>query len=115
MTFKDLAVFDTPDGRNVARAVVDVSRNGQFVKELYPRRDYYYESQQPMTIPGLRSTLVDDVYIVLVDWEAISSAGVTFKIYHNPLVAWLWIGAIVLMIGSIVAAWPGREPEVNRA
>ena len=29
-----------------------VSKNGKSVGELHPRRDYYYESQQPMTIPG---------------------------------------------------------------
>ncbi|GAB4474221.1 MAG: heme lyase CcmF/NrfE family subunit [Anaerolineales bacterium] len=109
MRFESLAVFDTADGRNVARAVVSVYKNGQYVGELYPRRDYYYESQQPMTIPGLRSTMEDDFYVLLVDWQPISSAGATFKIYHNPLVNWLWLGGFVFIIGTMVAAWPDRE------
>jgi cytochrome c-type biogenesis protein CcmF len=109
MRFESLAVFDTADGRNVARAVVSVYKNGRYVGELYPRRDYYYESQQPMTIPGLRSTMEDDFYVLLVDWQPISSAGATFKVYHNPLVNWLWFGGFVFILGTMVAAWPEGE------
>ena len=110
--FKDLAVFDTNDNRNVARAVVSVQRDGQNLGELYPRRDYFYESQQPMTIPGVRSTMKDDLYVILVDWQPILSSGATFKIYHNPLVNWLWLGTICLIFGSFVAAWPDKEPDL---
>jgi cytochrome c-type biogenesis protein CcmF len=111
MTYDSLANFDTADGRNVARAVVTVSKNGQFITELYPRRDYFYESQQPMTIPGVRSTMEDDFYVLLVDWQPISSQGATFKIYHNPLVNWLWLGGFVFIFGTLIAAWPDKDPE----
>jgi len=134
ITFDNLWVFDTPnnsmaytvtvgsktftsypfgasDGRNVAMAAVSVTQNGQPVGTLYPRRDYYYESQQPDTVIGLRSTLADDLYIALVDWQPISSGGTTFKIYHNPLVSWLWLGGLVFILGTLVAAWPDREAE----
>ncbi len=109
--YDSLAVFDTADGKNVARAVVSVSKNGKLLGELYPRRDYYYESQQPMTIPGVRSTMEDDLYVILVDWKTISTEGATFKIYHNPLVNWLWAGAFVFILGTLVAAWPDKDPE----
>ena len=111
MTYDSLTVFDVEDGRNVARAVVSVEKNGKSVDELYPRRDFYYDSQQPMTIPGVRSTLEDDFYILLVDWLPITSDGATFKVYHNPLVKWMWLGAWVFIIGTLVAAWPKKETE----
>ena len=111
LRYDSLATFDTPDGRNVARAVVSVYKQGRFVGELYPRRDYYYESQQPMTIPGVRSTWEDDYYVLLVDWQPVSTVGATFKVYHNPLVNWLWTGGIVFILGTLVAAWPERDPE----
>ena len=50
--YESLSVFDAPDGRNVARAVVSVFKDGQFLTTLYPRRDFYYDSSQQMTIPG---------------------------------------------------------------
>ncbi len=120
MTFRDLQDFDLRDARgapmqNVARAVVDVSKDGQYLTTLYPRRDYYYDSQQPMTIPGVRSTFEDDFYVLLVDWQPISSVGATFKVYHNPLVNWLWLGSIVFILGTLVAAWPDKDPEPAQA
>jgi cytochrome c-type biogenesis protein CcmF len=115
ITYKRLDIWDTNDDRNVARAVVDVSRNGTFLTELHPRRDYYYASQQNMTIPGVRSTLEDDVYVLLVDWQPISSDGATLKVFHNPLINWLWLGAFVLIFGTMIAAWPDRDVEPQRA
>jgi len=114
VTYKSLAEWDTPDGRNVARAVLDVSKDGKPLGELYPRRDYYYEAQQQMTIPGVRSTMEDDLYIILVDWQPISEQGATFKLYHNPLINWLWIGGIIFILGTMVAAWPDKDPETER-
>lgn len=115
VTYRDLAVWDdtntNPPSVNYARATLDISRDGKYLGQLHPRRDYYYESQQPMTIPGVRSTMEDDLYIILVDWQPILSTGATFKIYHNPLVNWLWLGAIMLIFGSVVAAWPDQDPE----
>ena len=71
-----------------------------------------------MTIPGLRSNLKDDLYVILVDWQPISAVGATFKIYKNPLVNWLWIGAIVFIAGMFIAAWPDNKPikqEIRRS
>jgi len=114
MTYDALSVFDTADGKNVARAVVTVYKDGRQVGELYPRRDYYYASQQPMTIPGVRSTLEDDLYVILVDWQPIGTQGATFKVYHNPLVNFVWGGGLIFILGTLVAAWPERDPESAR-
>ncbi|WP_322806303.1 heme lyase CcmF/NrfE family subunit [Thermanaerothrix sp.] len=114
MLFQRLDVFDTQDGRNVARAVVSVFKGDRYVGELHPRRDFFYDSQQTMTIPGVRSTMEDDFYVILVDWQS-SAQGITFKVYHNPLVNWLWLGGLVFILGTLVAAWPEREGEPARA
>ena len=111
LRYDSLAIFDTTDGRNVARAVVTVEKNGQYIGELYPRRDFFFEAQQPMTIPGVRSTWEDDFYVILVDWLPVSSRGATFKVYHNPLINWLWLGGLVFILGTLVAAWPDKDPE----
>jgi cytochrome c-type biogenesis protein CcmF len=109
--YRELASWpDQADGVNYTRAVVDVYENGVYLGELTPRIDYYFDSQQNMTIPGNRSTLKDDLYILLVDWEPVSNAGATFKIYVNPLVNWMWIGSVLFLIGIIFAAFPDRDP-----
>jgi cytochrome c-type biogenesis protein CcmF len=118
MTYDSLAEFNTNDNRNVARAVISVYKNGKYMTELYPRRDYFYEAQQSMTIPGLYSTMEEDFYVLLVDWQPVSTQSATFKLYHNPLVNWLWTGALVFILGTLVAAWPEKEEvpvRVSRA
>jgi cytochrome c-type biogenesis protein CcmF len=111
VVYQDIARFSGPDGREVTRAVVGVYKNGEYLGELHPRIDYYYDAQQTMTIPGQRSTLKDDLYVLLVNWEPASATGATFKIYVNPLVNWLWLGSLLFLVGIIIAAWPEREIE----
>jgi cytochrome c-type biogenesis protein CcmF len=111
--YDSLAIFDTSEGSNVARAVVDVGQNGSKIGEIYPRVDYYYDTQQQIKIPGLHSTLKGDLYVLLVDWESFSFDTATFKIYYNPLVPWLWIGSLIFILGILVAAWPARSRSAN--
>jgi cytochrome c-type biogenesis protein CcmF len=49
--------------------------------------------------------------VILTALEANGSA--TLKVYRNPLVNWIWIGALVLVLGTIVILWPQptRRPE----
>ncbi len=114
MTFDDIAIFDTNDGRYVTRAVVGIFKNDEKVSELYPRRDYFYDARQYVTVPGMRSTLADEFYVILVDLDPITRAIATFKIYHNPLVKWMWVGSWVFIVGFIVTVWPDKKPHTRR-
>ena len=111
--YREVASWDDkPAGVNYTRAVVDVyDQKGNFLGNLHPRKDYYYDSEQPMTIPGQLASMKDELYVLLIDWEPISQAGTTFKIFVNPLVNWLWLGSFLFLAGIIVAAWPDRDPE----
>ena len=106
--YDDLAQFVHEDGRYVTRAELSLVKDGKVIDQLAPRFDIYPDGQ-PMTIPGVRSTLVDDVYVILVNWEGITANSTPFKVYHNPLVKWVWIGGWVFIFGIIVAAWPEDE------
>lgn len=114
MVYEGLTRFNAPDGREITRAEVAVYKEGQFVGRLFPRQDFYVSENQPMTIPGVRSTLEEDLYVLLVGWEPIGQQGATFKIFHNPLVNFVWLGGGVFILGTLVAAWPDREPEPVR-
>ena len=114
MTYDGLQEFFAPDGRHVARAIVSVYKDGRKVAVIHPRRDFYLDSQQPMTIPGVRSTWLDDFYVILVDWQPISVEGATFKVYHQPLVNWIWTGALIFILGTLIAAWPEADPEAAK-
>jgi cytochrome c-type biogenesis protein CcmF len=74
--------------------------------QVEPHRNIYHKNpEMPTSEVGLRMTLVEDVYVVLNGWED-GGASATFTIYVNPLTVWMWIGGIVLVIGTLIAAWP---------
>jgi cytochrome c-type biogenesis protein CcmF len=107
--YTSLAKYPSTDGRFVTRATVNVFREGELLGDIYPRIDYYAASGQSVTIAGTRSTLADDLYVVLVNWEKVSLSQASFKVYHNPLINWLWIGSLIFVVGFLVVAWPDRE------
>jgi cytochrome c-type biogenesis protein CcmF len=110
LRYDSLSQFPYFDGRQVTRAVLSVFKNGKLLGELYPRYDLYPDGQ-PMTIPAIRSTLADDLYVVLVNWENVSVEQTPFKVFHNPLVSWLWFGSVLFVLGYLVAAWPDKKEE----
>ena len=112
LRFNSLAQFPYLDGRQVTRAVLSVFKKGKFLGELHPRYDYFPDGQ-PMTIPAVRSTLADDLYVVLVNWEDVSVQQTPFKVFHNPLVSWLWLGSGIFVLGYLVAAWPNKREEIG--
>ena len=113
LTYQGLRNGESPDDRIITEAVMDVSFNGEPAGTLIPNREFFVVQQQPMTIPDKRSTLADDLYVILAGWEG-SGETASFKAYINPLVNWLWIGGVVFILGTIVAAWPTEQERKQR-
>jgi cytochrome c-type biogenesis protein CcmF len=111
MTFNGVERFPGEDDLVITEANVDVFKDGQLVTTLTPRTELYTRSGQPMTIPDARSTIGEDFYVLLVNWEGTSNDAATFRIFLNPLINWVWAGAFVFVIGTLVAAWPDRADE----
>lgn len=79
---------------------------GNVVGTVIPQRNIYNKSpDMPTSEVGLRMTPIEDVYVVLNGWED-GGATATFTIYINPLTMWMWVGGIVLVLGTFIAAWP---------
>lgn len=82
---------------------------GVGVMELRPeRRTYANWEQQPVTGVAIGTSLpaLDDVYVLLTEWDDAQTA--SFRIFINPMVSLLWLGGALLLLGSMVAGWPAR-------
>jgi cytochrome c-type biogenesis protein CcmF len=106
MVFKSARQYPGPDDLIVTEATVDVYKDGRFVKTIFPHNELYTRTQQPMTIPDARSTILEDFYVIMINWEATSSNAATFRVYLNPLINWIWAGGLIFVLGTLVAAWP---------
>ncbi len=111
----NLTTYPGSDGRDVLEATTSLFKDGEYIKELNPRRDYFVVQRQPVTVPGVYSTLGEDVYVLLIGWEEIGLESSTFKIYVNPLINWTWIGGVILVIGAFVALWPAGPAHTRRS
>jgi cytochrome c-type biogenesis protein CcmF len=111
LTYKGLRSLPAPDDVSRTGATLTVSRGGREISELHPTHDFFIPQQQPMTIPAMRYSLLEDLYVIVAGWED-GGATATFKAYVNPLVNWLWIGGLVFILGTAVAAWP--DPAEDR-
>jgi len=111
MVFNGASRFAGPDDLLITEANVDVLYNGRSVATLTPRSELYTRTGQPMTIPDARSTLAEDFYVILVNWEPTSANEATFRIYLNPLINWVWAGGLIFVFGTLIASWPDRKQE----
>ncbi len=90
-----------------AEARVALFRGDEPLGTMAPEKRIYWLEQQPASIPSIRSTLREDVYVLLTAVEADGSA--TLKVHRNPLVAWIWLGGVVFIAGTILVMWPHPE------
>jgi cytochrome c-type biogenesis protein CcmF len=82
-------------------------RDGQTAIVL-PEMRFFDKSDQNYSQVALRSTLIEDVYVTLAGWKSDgrSVQRVALQVIINPLVAWIWIGGLVLTLGGVFGLVP---------
>jgi cytochrome c-type biogenesis protein CcmF len=77
---------------------------------LYPAKKFYPQEQTPIAYVDYRLGFLEDVYVVLGDF-AQDGSHATVKLQVNRMVSWLWIGGLVLTLGTGLALLPeARRP-----
>jgi cytochrome c-type biogenesis protein CcmF len=75
---------------------------------LEPAKKFYPQEQTPIAYVDYRLGLVEDLYLVLGDF-ARDGSHATIKVQVNRMVSWLWIGGLVLTIGTALSILPDRR------
>ena len=71
----------------------------KIITKLKPENRFYPIENNFTTEASIHTNLFRDLYIVL--GEGNSNDGWVVRIYYNPLVIWIWIGALVIFWGGI--------------
>ena len=79
--------------------VYDQKKN--IIATLKPENRFYPITENFTSEASIHTNLFRDLYIVL--GEGSLSEGWTIRIYYNPLVVWIWIGALVIFLGGLVS------------
>ncbi len=108
--FLGTAFTQSEDTNSAIGTVAVYDKDGTFLTNLQPHTDIF-DNGQGMTIPDARSTIAEDFYVILVNWENISATSATIRMYLNPLIQWVWSGGVIFIIGTLVAAWPDEMDE----
>ena len=95
-------------------AVLDVFKDGRQIDTLTPERRFYKASQQTSTMPFIRSSLKEDLYIV---YEGLNqdNGHPILKAHLNPLVMWIWLGVWIIIGGTVLALVPNAPAAVRVA
>ncbi|MBM3943171.1 MAG: heme lyase CcmF/NrfE family subunit [SAR202 cluster bacterium] len=109
-----LGTVEQPFGdRTEYVSTVVVQRDGQPLTTLYPWRAFYPSQSMAATRAAIRSTPVEDLYVVPSENRA--DGAVVFRLVVNPMVWWMWTAGPVLVLGTLVCLWPQRRVVAVRA
>jgi cytochrome c-type biogenesis protein CcmF len=98
-------------------ALLSIQKDGTAVGAMTTERRFYRVNQQMVTEVGIRSTMVEDLYVILADVEDFEgivandpdAQRIVAQVMVNPLVGWIWYGGVILTIGSLIALWPAAD------
>ena len=96
-----------PD-RDEVVARFDVYAGDRFLGLMRARRTFYHDFRIAATRAAIRSTPLEDLYIVPSEFSGDGRA--VFRVYINPLVWWMWASALLLIAGVLLAISPRRQP-----
>jgi len=84
------------------RGTVTVSANGRQLTVLHPEKRAYASGGQVMTEAAIAPGLFGDLYVAL--GEPLGAESWALRIYVKPFVRWIWLGALMMMLGGFIAA-----------
>jgi cytochrome c-type biogenesis protein CcmF len=104
------ARMEVDNTKRMVFADVDVYKHGKLEARLSPGK-FIYKKQpdSPTTEVAIGHGLRDDVYLIVGSINPSNKNLAAFQLHINPLVSWIWIGCIVLIMGSLVSMWPQIE------
>ena len=98
-------------GYLIDAAVFDLYKNEKPIGEIKAEK-HLHPNFQPATEVGIRSTLIEDLYVILANYDKQSQLA-TISVMVNPLVLWIWIGGIVMVLGTFISLSPTLKKKTN--
>ncbi|BFM15988.1 heme lyase CcmF/NrfE family subunit [Maricurvus nonylphenolicus] len=82
-------------------AIIEVSRDGNFIEQLQPEKRRYLSGGNLMTEAGIEAGLFADIYVAM--GEALQGDAWAIRVHVKPFVRWIWLGTIFMALGGLLA------------
>ncbi len=105
-------VDQSTEHAQIVAAKLHVDKAGETVDTMFPAKQIH-RNQEPVSEVDIRQTLKEDLYLILAGWDDQQRA--TVKALVVPLVAWIWIGGTVMIVGTLIAVGPDRVNRKRRS
>jgi cytochrome c-type biogenesis protein CcmF len=103
------------NGDVVQTVAVDLLEHGVLVDRLTPQVTELADrtsSQSSRLNASVHSELLRDVFIAFQSGDA---TGLTFDVKINPMISWAWVGFVIMIFGTAIAAWPRKDVPLAEA
>jgi cytochrome c-type biogenesis protein CcmF len=74
-----------------------------------PANTTYLNIGTEIGTPSVRTGLTEDVYLTLDPGTAAGDSSATIRVFIKPMILWLWIGGLIMAVGTLLAAFPGSH------
>ncbi|MEO8247576.1 MAG: cytochrome c-type biogenesis CcmF C-terminal domain-containing protein, partial [Chloroflexota bacterium] len=108
LTLRDVVVEPLPADARVVETRATIDYGGPNSGTLATAQRSYPNSTTPIATPGVHTFAAEDLYVTLLQADP-SSGTASIQVFLNPLVAWIWVGGFVVVLGAIFAVWPERR------
>lgn len=91
-----------------------VFKDGKRITELFPEKRHYNASGMPMTEAAIDPGFFRDLYVSMGEPIAGSPTAWAVRVYYKPFVDWIWIGALFMAFGGVMAIADRRYRIKNK-
>lgn len=99
-TFEGVSEIQGPN-YTASRGVIRVAKQGVERTVLVTEKRIYTVQNMPMTEAGISPHIIHDVYASL--GEPLADGAWSVRIYHKPMVEWIWFGCLMMALGGVLA------------
>jgi cytochrome c-type biogenesis protein CcmF len=82
-------------------AEIEIRKGGDFVATLRPQKRQYLVQKNWMTEAGIRAGLDKDLFVALGD--QLGNGGWSVRIQYKPMIRFIWLGAMIMALGGLIA------------
>ncbi|MFN0248278.1 MAG: cytochrome c-type biogenesis CcmF C-terminal domain-containing protein [Kofleriaceae bacterium] len=98
-------IHTSDDSKDAVTAQMSIWLGDEQIGRVYPAKWDYHKGEEATTEVAIRVRALEDVYVVLTGYDLDSNLA-NFRVFINPLISWVWLGFLILALGTLICLIP---------